>query len=56
MSQTKVRITYTVPYSEETYRLSMQKQGGTDIIPFELTTPKGQVQFDLDKDTTVQVK
>jgi len=56
MSQTKVRITYTVPYEGEEYRLSMQKQGGTDVIPFELTTPTGQVEFDLDKDKTVAVE
>jgi len=55
MGQTKVRITYTVPYEGDEYRLSMQKQGGTDIIPYELTTPAGQVQFDLDKDKTVSV-
>lgn len=56
MGQTRVRITYTVPYDESEYMLTMQKQGGTDVIPFELTTPQGQVEFDLDKDKTVSVQ
>lgn len=56
MSQTKVRITYAVPFTGEAYSLRMQKQGGTGPIPFELTTPQGQIEFELDKDKTVSVE
>lgn len=55
MGQAKVRATYTVPFTGAEYVLKMQKQGGTDPIPFELITPEGQTEFVLDKDITVKL-
>lgn len=56
LSQAKVRVTYTVPYTlTEGYELRMQKQAGTDPIPFTLETPMGETTFTLDKDITVRV-
>lgn len=57
LGQTKVRITYSVPYSGEanSYHLRMQKQGGTDDFPYELTTPWGETEFVLSKDVNVRV-
>jgi hypothetical protein len=56
MGQARIRATLNIPYSGEEYALRMQKQAGTDPIPFELTTPEGQVEFVLDKDMTVKVE
>lgn len=56
MGQAKIRATLNVPFTGEEYALRMQKQGGTDPIPFELTTPTGQTEFVLDKDMTVKVE
>ncbi len=57
MSQAKIRATLSVPYNldNKEYVLSMQKQGGTDPIPFEIATPFGQTEFTLDKDITIRV-
>lgn len=57
LGQTKVRITYSTPYTAEEgeYHLHMQKQGGTDDIPFEITTPWGETEFVLNKDVNVSV-
>ncbi|MCD8485104.1 DUF4012 domain-containing protein [Candidatus Woesebacteria bacterium] len=58
LGQTKVRITYTVPYQGESdaYMLRMQKQGGTDDFPYVVTTPWGQSEFILDKDRDIVVE
>ncbi len=59
LGQTKVRITYTVPYSGEpdaNYMLRMQKQGGTDDFPYVVSTPWGQTEFILDKDRDIVVE
>lgn len=55
-SQTKVRITYSVPYTvEKGYSGLIQKQAGTDAIPFTVTTPWGEQEVIVDKDTTVRI-
>lgn len=57
LGQTKVRITYSVPYSlEKQYKLSLQKQAGTDPISFEITTPWGSSETVLDKDRMVEIQ
>ncbi len=56
LNQTKVRLTYTVPYQPtDRYVLHLQKQGGTDVIPYHVTTPTGESTVNLDKDLTVTV-
>ncbi len=56
LSQTKVRITYSVPYSfAKGYKGTMQKQAGTDAAPITFTTPWGEQEAVLDKDITVQI-
>ncbi len=56
-SQTKVRITYTAPYTKAgDYAIRLQKQGGTDPIPYRLVTPWGEGEVTLDKDVTVTIK
>lgn len=57
LGQTKVRVSYTVPYTlQDQYKLTMQKQGGTDDIPYEISTPWGEAEFILNKDQTIEVK
>lgn len=57
MAQAKIKVKYSVPYSlENQYRLTMQKQGGTDDFQHQILTPWGQTEFTLDKDTTVVVE
>lgn len=56
LNQTKVRITYSVPYTyADGYKGSMQKQAGTDAMPVTFTTPWGEQEVTLDKDITVQI-
>lgn len=51
-SQSKLRLTYTVPYSDqETYTLEMWKQGGVDPIPVIMDVTGGQEELVLEKDT-----
>jgi hypothetical protein len=54
LAQTKVRITYSVPYtlSDDAYQLTIQKQGGLDKIATEVITPWGSEQVDLTADRT----
>lgn len=55
-SQTKVRITYSVPYTwAKGYKGSMQKQGGVNTIPYSFETPWGEKEIELDKDITVTI-
>lgn len=57
MGQSKIKVTYQVPYYlENQYVLKMQKQGGTDPIPFEIRTPFGEQEFVLAKDISVEIK
>lgn len=56
-SQTKVRITFTAPYTKEgDYVLQMQKQGGTDPSEYRVVTPWGEQETTLDKDVAVTLK
>lgn len=56
LNQTKVRVTYTVPYTKEgDYEIHLQKQGGTDAIPYRVVTPAGETEAVLNKDITVTV-
>jgi hypothetical protein len=55
-NQAKVRVTYTVPYTgTKAYKLRMQKQGGTDPIPYSITTPWGSKEVVLDRDLDVTI-
>lgn len=57
LSQTKIRIRYSVPYTEtDKYVLTMQKQGGITSIPFEITTPWGASEVVLDRDRTITIQ
>lgn len=52
LGQTKVRVTYSVPYAlEDRYELFMQKQGGLDVISAEVITPWGTEELEMVKDT-----
>ena len=56
LNQVKVKITYTVPYTDtKTYRLFMQKQGGAEDITHLMTVNGGQQQVVLDKDKAVTI-
>lgn len=55
-SQAKVKVTYTVPYTDEvTYKAMLWKQGG--VSPFEtlLDVNGSQEEIMVDKDTTVEI-
>lgn len=54
-SQAKLRITYTVPYTDaQTYKLKMWKQGGINPVPVIMDVNGGEEEFTLDKDTAFQ--
>ncbi|PWU23950.1 hypothetical protein C5B42_01155 [Candidatus Cerribacteria bacterium 'Amazon FNV 2010 28 9'] len=57
MSQAKVIVTYTVPYTDtKTYRVLVQKQGGTEDIVHKFIVNNGDEQdVTLSQDQTVQV-
>lgn len=50
MAQAKLKITYTVPYTDETYRINLWKQGGIDPIPTIMDVTGGQEEVLIDKD------
>jgi hypothetical protein len=50
MAQAKLKITYTVPYSDDTYRINLWKQGGIDPIPTIMDVTGGQEEVLIDKD------
>lgn len=53
LAQTKVRITYSVPYTlTDRYQLTIQKQGGLDIVSHQIVTPWGTEELDLAQDKT----
>jgi hypothetical protein len=55
-SQTKVRITYSVPYTwTKGYKGTLQKQGGVNNIPYSFETPWGEKEVNLEKDTVVTI-
>lgn len=51
MGLAKIKLTYTVPYTDATnYNLKMWKQGGVDSIPMLIDVTGGEEQFTLVKD------
>lgn len=55
-SQAKVRITYTVPYSDtQTYRAKLWKQGGVSPFTTLLDVNGGQEEVVVDSDKTVEI-
>ena len=51
----KLSLTYTIPYeNDKEYILNLQKQGGTQVIPYLLTVNGGEHEVKLDKDKTVR--
>ncbi len=56
-SQAKVKVTYTVPYTDaETYRLTIWKQGGISPIKTLLDVNGSQEEILVNKDKTIEVK
>jgi hypothetical protein len=52
----KLRLTYTVPYTdEETYRIELWKQGGIDPFPTLFDVNGGEEQVEVAKDTLVEI-
>lgn len=55
MGASKVTLTYTIPYENETeYVLTLQKQGGTLPIPYILNVNGGEHAVSLNKDQTLR--
>jgi hypothetical protein len=53
--QSKLRLTYTVPYEdEETYRIKLWKQGGLGPIPVFFDVNGSEEEITIDKDTTYE--
>jgi hypothetical protein len=50
MAQAKLKITYTVPYTAETYKIKLWKQGGINAIPTIMDVTGGQEEVLIDKD------
>lgn len=50
MAQAKLKITYTVPYTDETYKIKLWKQGGINPIPTIMDVTGGQEEVLIDKD------
>lgn len=50
-SQARVKLTYTVPYTAQEYRLQMWKQGGINPVPVTIDVNGLQDEFVMDKDT-----
>lgn len=55
-SQAKVKVTYTVPYSDaSTYKLKLWKQGGINPVKHLLDVNGAQEEVMVSKDTTVEI-
>lgn len=50
----KLRLTYTIPYDQEDYRLSIWKQGGIPSYPMLIQLPSKEEEITVTKDTTYQ--
>jgi hypothetical protein len=50
MAQAKLKLTYTVPYTDETYKIKLWKQGGIDPIPTIMDVTGGQEEVIVNKD------
>ncbi len=56
MSQAKIKVTYTVPYTDtETYRLKLWKQGGISPVKHLLDINGSEEEVLMDKDVTVEL-
>lgn len=51
LGQAKLKLTYTVPYTDEEYKLKIWKQGGTDPIEHLIDVNGGEELVTVDKDT-----
>lgn len=57
MSQSKVMVSYTVPYTDGTnYRVNFWKQGGTKDIPIVVSVNGNEDKVTLNKDVTYETK
>jgi hypothetical protein len=55
-SQAKIKVTYTVPYTDATtYRLDMWKQGGVETAPVLIDVNGSEEQLTLDRDRSLEV-
>ncbi|MDH5532799.1 MAG: DUF4012 domain-containing protein [Candidatus Pacebacteria bacterium] len=50
MAQAKLKVTYTVPYTDETYKINLWKQGGINPIPMIMDVTGGQEEVLVNKD------
>ena len=50
MAQAKLKVTYTVPYTDETYKIRLWKQGGINPIPTIMDVTGGQEEVLVNKD------
>lgn len=50
MAQAKLKVTYTVPYTDETYKVRLWKQGGINPIPTIMDVTGGQEEVLVNKD------
>ncbi|HAU99190.1 MAG: hypothetical protein UX04_C0001G0114 [Microgenomates group bacterium GW2011_GWF2_45_18] len=55
MGQTKITLSYQVPYTATEYRLFMQKQGGTDDVTHLFDVEGGETELKLDMDKSVVI-
>jgi hypothetical protein len=56
LANSAVQITYTVPYEDEdTYKLQLRKQGGTNDVKYTLDVNGHQEEVLLNKDLTVEI-
>lgn len=56
MAQAKLKITYTVPYTDSTYKVKLWKQGGVDPIPTIMDVTGGQEEILVNKDLIYEAK
>lgn len=50
MAQAKLKITYTIPYTDTTYKVKLWKQGGIGPIPTIMDVTGGQEEIVVNKD------
>lgn len=50
LAQAKLKITYTVPYTADTYKIKLWKQGGISPIPTVMDVTGGQEEILVNKD------
>ncbi len=56
MSQAKLKITYTVPYTDaQTYRVKVWKQGGISPVKHMMDVNGGEEEVLVEKDTVIEV-